>query len=196
MHIYTKNIAIRDWQSKDIPIIRHWYSGHHAWMDMDAPYFTKPTKELLDKRIHAYNDLCSTQNVTHVRKNLVIAFNDELIGNINWYYTSKETNWISIGISIFDTAHHGKGFGSEALAAWTLYLFEQLPQIVRLDLYTWSGNIAMQKCALHVGYKEEARFRNARIVNGVYYDSIGLGILREEWDEIKEIMKMKYHIHM
>lgn len=196
MHIYTKNIAIRDWQPKDIPIIRHWYSGHHEWMEMDVPYFTKPSEELLDKRIQAYNDLCSTQNVTHVRKNLVIAFKDELIGNINWYYTSKETNWISIGISIFDTEHHGKGFGSEALAAWTCYLFDSLPHIVRLDLYTWSGNIAMQKCALRIGYKEEARFRNARIVDGKHYDSIGLGILREEWDEIKETMKMKYHIHM
>lgn len=32
-----------------------------------------------------------------------------------------------------------------------------------------------------IGFKEEARFRKARIIKGEYFDSIGMGILREEW---------------
>ena len=39
----------------------------------------------------------------------------------------------------------------------------------------------MMRLAQKLGYREEARFRNARIVDGHYYDGMGYGILREEW---------------
>jgi putative hydrolase of HD superfamily len=39
----------------------------------------------------------------------------------------------------------------------------------------------MMKLAEKVGFTLEARFRNARIVDGKYYDSIGYGILKSEW---------------
>jgi len=39
----------------------------------------------------------------------------------------------------------------------------------------------MIRLALKLGMIEEARFRNARIVLGNYYDSVSYGILREEW---------------
>ncbi len=35
-----------------------------------------------------------------------------------------------------------------------------------------------------LGYQKEAVFRKARIVKGEYYDSIGYGILREEWGSL------------
>ena len=180
MIISSTNISIRDWKQNDIEKISHWYTGQHAWMKLDAPYFAKPNDEALQKRIENYQTLTDDDKLTHPRKNLVIALNDELIGNINWYFTSKETNWVSLGISIFDPVHWQKGYGTEALYLWTDYLFEHMPQIARLDLYTWSGNIGMQKTALKLGYKEEARFRNARIVEDIYYDSLGFGILRKE----------------
>lgn len=37
------------------------------------------------------------------------------------------------------------------------------------------------KVAQRLGMKEEARIRKARMVEGVYYDAIKMGILREEW---------------
>ena len=64
---------------------------------------------------------------------------------------------------------------------WIDYLFEECKAIVRLDLRTWSGNQRMISLAKKLGFKEEARFRKARIINGSYFDSIGMGILREEW---------------
>lgn len=80
--------------------------------------------------------------------------------------------------------HWGQGKGYETLGLWSDYLFHNEPQFVRLDLRTWSGNIGMMKLALKVGYKEEARFRMARIVNGEYYDGLGYGILRSEWETL------------
>jgi RimJ/RimL family protein N-acetyltransferase len=46
---------------------------------------------------------------------------------------------------------------------------------------TWSGNARMVKVAEKLGMKEEARIRDARIVNHEYFDAIKMGILRTEW---------------
>jgi len=49
---------------------------------------------------------------------------------------------------------------------------------------TWSGNEGLQRQARKLGFMEEARFRKARIVKGEYYDGLGFGVLREEWDAL------------
>jgi RimJ/RimL family protein N-acetyltransferase len=40
----------------------------------------------------------------------------------------------------------------------------------------------MMKTAAKIGMSEEARIREARIVNGEYFDSIKMRILRREWE--------------
>ncbi|GAE36445.1 putative acetyltransferase [Halalkalibacter akibai JCM 9157] len=43
----------------------------------------------------------------------------------------------------------------------------------------------MMKVAEKLGMKEEARIREARMVNDEYFDVIKMGILRKEWEELK-----------
>jgi len=100
---------------------------------------------------------------------------------VSWYWQSQETHWLSVGLVIYDPAYWGQGRGYDALGLWSDYLFQALPAIVRLDLRTWSGNGGMMRLAEKLGYQLEARFRQARIVNGRYYDGLGYGVLREEW---------------
>src|SRR5690606_15425534 len=105
------------------------------------------------------------------------------LGMVTRYWISEETNWSAVGLVIYDPKHWGQGLGYEALGLWCAYLFETNPDFVRLDLRTWSGNVGMMKLAEKLGFLREAVFRKARIVNGDYYDGLGYGILREEWDE-------------
>ena len=100
---------------------------------------------------------------------------------VTWAWESRETNWLTVGIAVFDPAWWGRGVGYEALGLWSQYLFDEMPEIARLDLRTWSGNADMMRLALKLGYSEEARFRKARIVGDQYYDGLGYGVLREEW---------------
>lgn len=78
-------------------------------------------------------------------------------------------------------ALRGRGIGRSALAQWTTYLFERTDW-VRLDFATWSGNSAMIRVGQALGFTEEARFRDARIVRGEYFDSVVMGVIRAEWD--------------
>ena len=46
----------------------------------------------------------------------------------------------------------------------------------------------MMKVAERLGMKEEARIRQARMVDGKYFDAIKMGILRKEWEQPLQLM--------
>jgi len=179
-----KTIQIRDWELDDLELFRFWNTGYHKFMGFNGPYYARPTAEEIEETIKQYQQNIKDNNWETPRTRLAIADmeTNKLLGTVNWYWQSEETNWKSIGIVIYDDNYWSKGIGFEALDLWMTYLFEQDPTLVRLDLRTWSGNHGMMKLGTKLGFIEEARFRKARIVNGEYYDSIGMGILREEWE--------------
>ncbi|MCO7174983.1 GNAT family N-acetyltransferase [Sporolactobacillus kofuensis] len=149
-------------------------------------YYPRMSK---DEVIAFVEELCTkikSNTLEAPRQSLAIADKntDQLIGQVGWYWESKETNWLSAGIAIFNPEYWSDGRGYEAFGLWTGYLFDAMPEIVRVDLRTWSGNFGMMKLAEKLGYTKEACFRKARIVNGEYYDSIGYGVLREEWNAL------------
>ena len=106
-----------------------------------------------------------------------------MIGTVNWYWQSQPSNWMSVGIGIYDENYWSKGLGFEAMGLWLEMLFTNFPKINRLDLRTWSGNTGMIKISEKLGLTLEAKFRNARLVNDIPYHSLAYGILRKEWEE-------------
>lgn len=183
--INGRKICIRDWMIEDLDPYEYWRQPGHKWQDFDGPYYPKLNKEQVSEQVNKLKDRVIKSDFSTPRKRLVIADleSNKLIGQVSWYWQGKETNWISIGIGIFDSDYWNKGIGYEALGLWSEYLFNNILEIVRLDIRTWSGNIGMMALAEKLGYMKEACFRKARIVNGEYYDSVGYGILREEWNE-------------
>jgi putative hydrolase of HD superfamily len=179
----SKNILIRDWRLHDLEPYAHWLQPGHKWQDFDGPYYARLEAAKIPDLIARLRERIIVKLWDDVRRDLVIArkTDEVLIGRVSWYWQSKETNWLSIGIAVYDPAIWGQGIGYEALGLWCEYLWTAVPTIVRLDLRTWSGNIGMMRLAEKLGFREEARFRQARIVNGEYYDGMGYGILREEW---------------
>jgi putative hydrolase of HD superfamily len=105
---------------------------------------------------------------------------DRLLGSVGWYWESQETDWRRIGIVLYDPASWSGGRGTEAVSLWTTYLFETT-DVVRLDYATWSGNARMCRVGEKLGWTLEARFREARVVDGQRYDSVVYGVLRSEW---------------
>lgn len=178
-----KRLQLRDWTLDDLDEFAYWLQPGHRWQELDGPYYKGATAEEIPAIIARIRARIETGNFSVPRQNLIIAHaeHNRLIGQVSRYWISEETNWLAAGISIYNPALWSQGYGAEALALWTTYLFNAFPQIVRLDLQTWSGNIGMMKLATKLGYQLEGRFRKARIVGGDYYDALGYGVLREEW---------------
>ena len=186
MEILGKQILLRDWELEDLASYKQWMVGNPVWKTMDAPYYPLASEAKLNAGL-AHRKQIITEKLFHEPRNgFVVARMDNraLVGVVNWYWESEETSWMSNGIAIFDPAFWGKGIGYEALGLWNQYLLDEFEEVVRLDLRTWSGNIGMMRLAEKLGYQLEARFRKARVVDGKYYDSIGYGVLREEWNAL------------
>ncbi|MCP4417809.1 MAG: GNAT family N-acetyltransferase [Chloroflexi bacterium] len=185
MIINSRKLLLRDWHTDDLNHLGHWLQPGHQWQELDGPYYPKMKVEHIPNHLKKLQDQIKKDDWPHPRQRLVISdkATDQMLGEVSWYWQSKETNWLSVGIVIYDPAYWQQGLGFEALGLWCDYLLQAMPQLARLDLRTWSGNIGMMRLAEKLGFKEEARFRDARIVNGTFYDSMGYGILRSEWIE-------------
>jgi putative hydrolase of HD superfamily len=184
IQIKGKRILIRDWQLADLDTYVYWRQPGHLWQDFNGPYYPQMLASDIPVHINDLRKKINQANWSQPRHAFVIsdAETDQLIGRLNRYWESKETNWLSIGIVIYNPEKWSGGLGYEAFGLWTEYLFQEMPELVRLDARTWSGNQGMMRLAEKLGYQQEAVFRKARIVKGEYYDSIGYGILREEWN--------------
>ncbi|WP_414043427.1 GNAT family N-acetyltransferase [Macrococcus sp. EM39E] len=105
-------------------------------------------------------------------------------GTLHANWVSSETNWMEVGICIYNPEYWSGGYGNSVFQQWVDYIFKN-SDLHRIGISTWSGNIRMMKLAEKVGMIEEARIRDASIVEGQYYDAIKMGILRSEWEENK-----------
>lgn len=178
-----QRVRLRDWSLDDLDSYAHWLKPSHQWHELDGPYYAKATTDEIPGIIEKIRTRISENKFSDPRSRLIIAESAQnaMIGEVSRYWISEETNWLAAGIVVYDPLLWGQGYGYEALGLWTDYLFRSLPQIVRLDLQTWSGNAGMMGLAAKLGYQLEGRFRKARIVIGEYYDALSYGILREEW---------------
>ena len=150
------------------------------WKNWDAPYFpfSKPNYKSYIKG--------TAQKIKDGRDNqrMAIIVDDVIIGTVNYYWENELTKWLEAGIGIYRSEYWNGGYGTEALSLWVEHLFRTL-DIPRVGITTWSGNERMMRAAEKIGMILEGRLRKCRYYNGHYYDSIRMGILREEWEEKK-----------
>ena len=153
------------------------------WKKWDAPYHPL---ELID--FHTYIDK-ETKHRTYDEKmgvysELLMEKNDQIIGSVVYYWEHESSRWLEIGITIFEPKYWNGGYGTEALMLFIGYLFEKM-EIERVGLTTWSGNERMMAVGEKLGMQVEGRMRKCRYYDGYYYDSIRMGMLREEWETLK-----------
>lgn len=144
------------------------------WKKWDAPYFEH-------KQIPYQEFINSKENVLNQDNRWVIEVNEQVIGTVSYYWEHKPSNWLEMGIAIYKPDFWSGGYGTNALRLWINHLFNILP-LVRVGFTTWSGNERMIKLGEKLGMTMEARLRKCRYYNGEYYDSIRMGLLREEWE--------------
>jgi RimJ/RimL family protein N-acetyltransferase len=176
--LYTdKNLVIRPIVEADLK--RLWElmykENSPEWKKWDAPYFehkAKTYKEYYSKRLDELNQ----------DTKWAIVIDEKVIGTVSYYWEHKPSNWLEMGIGIYDADYWSGGVGTRALRLWINHLFDTMP-LVRVGYTTWSGNHRMMKVGEKLGMTLEARLRKCRYYDGKYYDSIRMGILREEWEE-------------
>lgn len=165
---------------KDTDLKRLWeliYKDEQPeWKKWDAPYY--PHKAMTYEEFFPIGEKWVNQDDFWV-----IEVNEIVKGVISYYWEHEPSKWLEMGIVFHEENTWGNGLGTKAMKLWMNHLFTSLP-LVRVGFTTWSGNERMIRVGEKVGMQEEARIRKVRYYNGQYYDSIRMGILREEWEAL------------
>jgi len=80
-----------------------------------------------------------------------------------------------------DRNARGQGIGTAALRQAVKYLFTAYPDKIRMEGHTRADNYAMRKTFVKAGFVKEGYHRKSWPTEGVYYDSVGYSILRDDW---------------
>ncbi|QTN00160.1 GNAT family N-acetyltransferase [Sediminibacillus dalangtanensis] len=171
-----ESISIRQIEERDLEML--WKLAYSEkspeWKKWDAPYFAHrqiSLDEYLDKK----------EQLISQDERWVITVDDKVIGMVSYYWEHKPSLWLEMGIVLYQPQYWSGGYGTEALRLWINHLFQTMP-LVRVGYTTWSGNQRMIKVGEKLGMTMEAKLRKCRYYNGKFYDSIRMGLLREEWE--------------
>lgn len=98
--------------------------------------------------------------------------------SINWMVSTHRL--ANLGAVIGEKAYWGGGYGTDALLLLIDYAFDWL-DLRRLWLSTTSMNARVMRQMEKVGFTLEAVARQETIADGVPFDGLIYGLLREEW---------------
>lgn len=169
---------IRPIREEDLPRLWNLIYKEEApeWKKWDAPYFEHKTMAF-DAFMEKSENFVDRDNFWGIEVDGV------LCGIVSYYWEHEPSRWLEMGIVFHEAPSWGKGLGTRALKLWIDHLFSTMP-LVRVGYTTWSGNARMIRVGEKLGMSMEARIRKVRFYNGEYYDSIRMGILREEWEAL------------
>ena len=111
---------------------------------------------------------------------IVLLENDKLIGNCSIYINDKIRFSGEIGIFISDSNYRCNGYGREALNLLLDYGFNYL-NLNNIYLEVISFNEIAINCYKNIGFRETYRYRENYFLNGKYYDTIYMKILKSEF---------------
>lgn len=172
----TNRIKLRTTEEKDIADYERWNnSALPAWRT-DGPWFNDDLTALINGR----KKWLAGEQKPPYRFLEIDAADGVHIGWVVVYHDESDPHMTEIGIDIVEDAYWNKGLGYAALTLWIEYLFRERA-FTRLGFSTWSGNHGMIRVGEKLGFMEEARIRNGCEVDGMFYDRIKMGLLREEW---------------
>jgi RimJ/RimL family protein N-acetyltransferase len=107
------------------------------------------------------------------------------IGNIGLGPASPEHRRAPFGIMIGEKDCWGRGYGTDAIRVLLRFAFREM-NLNRVWLITGENNPRALACYRKCGFREEGRLRQDRYVEGRYWDTILMGILREDFEALEE----------
>ena len=113
---------------------------------------------------------------------IVTLDDNKLIGTVSLEDIKHTYRRATLGIFIGDKDYRSKGYGTEAIRLILDYGFNYL-NLNNIKLNLMEFNERAFKCYQKCGFKEYGRRRKDNFINGRYYDTIEMDILKEEFTE-------------
>jgi RimJ/RimL family protein N-acetyltransferase len=105
---------------------------------------------------------------------------DCLVGFVGLFWLNPSQGEAFTGVGIGDPQLWGKGYGTDAIRLLLRYAFNEL-NLRRISLMAFEYNQRALRSYHKAGFVEEGRMRGVLHREGRRWDSIYMGILRDEW---------------
>jgi RimJ/RimL family protein N-acetyltransferase len=125
-----------------------------------------------------------TQSEHDVAFAIVLRQDDRLIGATALHQIDFLRRNCAFGIVIGDPGEWGKGHGTEATRLIVGHAFETL-NLNRVWLHVYEYNPRGIRAYEKVGFRREGVLRQDTFRDGRYWDTVVMGILREEWEALR-----------
>jgi len=152
------------------PEMQHWAQGDYA----------PPNLTFAQYKAHYAPPVGEPGEADHFT---IVARPETVIGFIGYFNADRRISKVEVGIGIGEKAYWGRGYGREAMRLLLGHLFADLA-FQRVELETWSGNERAIRSYASCGFQIEGRLRRVELVEGLYYETVIMGLLREEWQAL------------
>jgi len=102
------------------------------------------------------------------------------IGTLGLFDINGKNGQAGCGINICERTYLNQGYGADALRTLLDFAFKEM-NLHRVFLQVFDFNERAIRCYEKLGFRHEARLREARFIEGRYVDELIMGLLREEW---------------
>lgn len=175
-----KLCVIRPLEWEDLEQLHHWYQDQEVmlWASGAHPdvFFSRyDLEERFEKE--AKNE--------KTRRFMVETHGGIPMGTVTYRNMNHQLHSAILGITIGNKDYWGKGYGTDIIWTFMAYLFDQW-NLNRLELDTWSGNQRAIHTYEKCGFQIEGCLRDGYYVNGQYHDKVIMGILKRDFDQMKE----------
>ncbi|HYF82020.1 MAG TPA: GNAT family protein [Clostridia bacterium] len=170
-----KLVRLREYRKEDISLKLSYGNDPEVlrYMESGIPYPTTLNEELrwFDS-ISAFKD--------SYRFAIETIEGSHYIGDCGFNSIDWKNSVANVVILIGNKEYWGRGYGTEAMQILLFFAFNQINvNKVRLNVYSFNERAikSYEKC----GFKREGVLRNEIFRDGKYYDTIALGIMRDEY---------------
>lgn len=105
---------------------------------------------------------------------------DEFIGTIGLHEIEYGNETARIGIILFNTEIHGKGFAGKAIRLLVSYAFNELG-LHKIYLNVFEENDNSRGIYKHLGFQEEGMLRKEYKLRGEYKNLVRMATIKEDW---------------
>ncbi len=139
-----------------------------------------PAQLWSEKKIKEFIEKDGEKNSQAFRFAIYTLAEDKPIGSVSLWVSSWSHGEAWVGIIVGDREYWGKGYGTDAMRLAVQYGFIEL-NLRRISLGLHGYNERALKSYQKAGFTLEGRMRGEGLRDGVRYDSLWMGILRDEW---------------